>query len=139
MAGGTATVFRTPYPKGEDAYVPLIFGGISLTGVTGSQTIASMTLPFACKCAYAEVVAGGAVTDADADGTVAIVDDTGTPKEFATAQVLTALAAGAVKALTVNKTVEFYAGAILKVLWVPGDAGDALVNATVVIWVKPTH
>lgn len=137
--GGTATVFRAPYPKGEDGYVLFSFGGISLTGVTGAQTIAGMTIPFGCKPVYAELVAGGAITDADADGTLKIIDDTGTPKEFVTATVVTALGAGAAKVFNVNETVEFYAGALMTVVWTPGDAGDALVNATVNIWVKPTH
>jgi len=137
MAGGTAAVFTTPYPKGDDGWQLLRFTGLNLTGVTGEQCIGNMTLPFACKCAYAEIT--GTITDADADGTIAVKDDTGTPKVWVAAEVTTAVAAGAVKALTVVKTVEFYAGSILKLLWTPGDSGDALVNVSVNLWVKPTH
>lgn len=141
-AGGSSGSIRSPYPKGDDGVIPLIFSGLSrIAGNgTGVYNLVQMTLPFACKCVYAEIFASGtAVTDADADTTITVIDDTGTPKVWVVAVALTALAAHAQKVLTVDKAVEFFEQAILKIQLNVGDDGDVFNNLTVVLWVKPTH
>lgn len=147
MAGGSSNDLSTPWPKGEYPGIPLIFSGLNKTPGTGSgaKILASMTLPFSCKCLYAEFMAGddgttAGTVDADNDSTLKVIDDTGTPKEFVTAQTLGAsLSAGARKQLTVNKSVEFYAQAILQIVYTSTDTADGFNNGTVVIWVKPTN
>jgi hypothetical protein len=138
--GGSSTSIRTPWPKGDDGVIPLIFSGLSrIAGNPTDFVIASMTMPFSCKCVYAEFIAGSAITDADADTTITVIDDTGTPKVWVAAVAITALAAKARKQFTVVKTVEFYEGAILQILLAVGDDADVFVNGTMVLWVVPTH
>lgn len=146
MAGGNANDIRAPYPKGGDSVVPLIFSGLTKVGAqTGTIVLASMTLPFSCKCVYAEAIAGQtAVTDADADTALLVQDDTaGTTKKWVnnvtSGNTLTALAAGARRQFVVDKSVELYAQSILQVAMVFGDAGDVFDGLTIVLWVQPTN
>jgi len=126
--GGDAGGIRTPWPKGDDSIVPLIFPGLTLAAA-GNHV--SFTMPFSAKCVYAEV--SGQIA---AGGTLNVQDDTATPKKWVNAVATGTLAAGAMSgSLAVDKTVEIFQGAIVTIAI--GTA--AATNAAVILWVRPTH
>jgi hypothetical protein len=139
MAGGTAGDIRTPWPKGDDSIQLLRVGPFTYTGGTTAQ-VSNLTLPFSCKPVYMEITGVSTVAGGGTNHAVLIQDDTAstTKKWFNSTNV--ALAALGVRALTIiDKTVEFFAGAVMSATITPDNNANALSNVMVNVWVKPTH
>lgn len=139
MAGGTAADIRTPWPKGEEGLVLLQSNPVTVQASKTGHQWDQMLVPFAFKPVRAEICAES-ITDADASCAFTVQDDTGTPKKVIDAAATTAMADGSSvrAALTVDKTVTIFAGALLDFLYT-STGSDASVNLVIRIWVKPIN
>jgi len=141
MAGGVAADIRAPYPKGEDALIPIKFGPFTMTASTApDEIVEKFELPFACKPVKARLTAQ-TITQADTDKvTVNLQDDAGT--EIVKDAVATAVVAGAGswEALTLASgaaNTQFNAGALLEMSYGASNAGDVGLDVTLVLYVRP--
>jgi hypothetical protein len=138
MAGGNAANFQTPYPKGEDALVEIVFGPFDVPDAAQSgEIVERFTVPFAFKAVKCEATA----LDVTAGGTtffVDIFDDTSSPKEIVKDATIAdvSLGAGSTEALTVVKTVTINAGALLTLTY-DSASGDSCIGVKIRLWVQP--
>ncbi len=139
MAGGDTNDLRTPYPKGREVGVLIQSAPVDIQASKTDHRFDEIELPFKCKIVKAETVSGKemAITNAI---TISVLDDTGTPKKFINASAAAAITDGtsARTALTVDKTITIFAGALLRFEYTSG-ASDTSTGTIVRIWVVPVH
>lgn len=133
MAGGSLNDIRMPH----DAFW-IVSNSFDIAASKANFVVDQQLVPVGFKCIYAEFCAQVmAVTNAI---TVAVGDDTGTPKLIVNDDAVVAIVAGASarEALVFSKTVEIYGGALLS-FWYDSGASDTATNARIRLLCVPIH
>lgn len=135
MVGGNLADIRMPHPDGSFTIYSKCF---DMAASKSNFIVDEQLVPVGFKCESAEFCAD-AVTEA-AGITVAVADDTGTPKILVNDVGIAAITAGASAraALTVDKTKEIYGGALLR-FWYDSGAGDSATNCQIRLHCVPLH